>query len=456
MPITSYPPSDSDADHTLLELPYCAQSGELAAALRDLPELVWFDSGSAGQGQWDIISAAPDMVVEQQLGEPPLFATIAELLAAIPRVADPSLPFTGGVIALLGYAANHTALRIAPAPSDPQGCQSLPLARAGRYRWAAMTDHHSRRTLLFFDSSCSAAFIDQIRQRLHSGAAAHSPFQLTGAFAASTSSGDYRAAIAAVREFIHAGDCYQANIAQHFSAPYRGDCFAAYRALRDALASPHSGYWQWRHNDGEVALLSLSPERFIQLEQRRVETQPIKGTIARHPEPQQDRDNALWLQQSEKNRAENVMIVDLMRNDLSRCCEPRSVRVDKLFALHSYSNVHHLISSVSGTLKSDCSSAELLAECFPGGSITGAPKRRSMQIIDQLEPVGRSYYCGSLAYLSSNGRMDSSITIRTAVAAAGTIHLWGGGGIVADSDPDAEYRESLAKIALIMSTLEAL
>ena len=449
------------ATYTLFELPYCADAAAQVDALHGLRERIWLDSGSASQGQWQVVSAAPDQVAEQRSCEQPaLFERASALLAELPAIDLPELPFTGGVIGLFGYAANHAALRVATPPANPSACSTLPVARIARYRWAALSDQHNRRTLLFFDSSCEPAFIADIRWRLENlgltNNAAAAPFQLAAAFAATSSAEQHQAAVSRAKQYIAAGDCYQANIAQHFYAPYRGDTLAAYRALRSALPSPHSGYWQWQHNGREVALLSHSPERFIQLDQKRVETKPIKGTIARGDDAEQDAVNAQWLQESEKNRAENVMIVDLMRNDLSRCCQPGSVKVDKLFALESYANVHHLVSSVSGQLKTHCSSAQLLGECFPGGSITGAPKRRSMQIIDELEAVGRSYYCGTLACLSSNGRMDSSITIRTAVADGEQLHLWGGGGIVADSDPEAEQLESLAKIALIMQTLEAL
>lgn len=454
-------PTTIKTDYTLLELPYCADVSAQVDALYGLQERVWLDSGSRSQGQWQIVSAAPDQVAEQlNHTQPALFERAAALLAELAVVDLPELPFTGGVVGLFGYAANHSALRVAEPPADPAGCSTLPVARIARYRWAALTDQHNQRSWLFFDSSCSSMFIEDICRRLEklgsTSASPATPFQLKSAFQATSSTEQHQAAVTRTKEYIAAGDCYQANIAQHFSAPYRGDTFDAYRALRSALPSPHSGYWQWRHNGRDVALLSHSPERFIQLDQRRVETKPIKGTIARGDDVQEDAANAQWLEESEKNRAENVMIVDLMRNDLSRCCEPGSVKVDKLFALESYANVHHLVSSVTGQLKRHCNSAELLGECFPGGSITGAPKRRSMQVIDELEPVGRSYYCGTLACLSSNGRMDSSITIRTAVADGEQLHLWGGGGIVADSDPEAEQLESLAKIALIMETLEAL
>jgi len=444
------------ADVTLLEIDYCSDPSVQVAALRELGEAVWLDSAGSERGRWQIVSAAPDVLVEQQSStEPCLFERAGQLLGELTPLAIPELPFTGGVIGLFGYAANHQRLQIAPPPHNPVGSDALPLARIGRYRWAALSDDSAQRSWLFFDDSCSDEFIATIRAQLDT-ATAMGHFSVRGKFSATTSAGDYLKQTAAVQGYIGAGDCYQANLAQHFSAPYRGDTLTAYRALRAALPSPHSCYWQWHSGGSEKALLSLSPERFLKLSGRRVETKPIKGTIARADDSQADADNAAWLAASEKNRAENLMIVDLMRNDIGRNCETGSVEVDKLFSLESYTNVHHLVSTVSGQLREDCSAAELLASCFPGGSITGAPKRRAMQVIDELEPVGRSYYCGSVVYLSSNGDMDSSIAIRSAIADGEQLHLWGGGGIVADSDPATEYQESLTKIGLLMKTLAAL
>jgi para-aminobenzoate synthetase component 1 len=203
----------------------------------------------------------------------------------------------------------------------------------------------------------------------------------------------------------------------------------------------------------DKAVLSLSPERFLDVRDGRVETRPIKGTRARGATPQEDRALAQALIESAKDRAENVMIVDLLRNDLSRVCTPGSVRVPQLCGLESYANVHHLVSVVTGELSAGHSPLDLLAAAFPGGSITGAPKVRAMQIIDELEPSRRSVYCGSLGYVDVRGHMDTSIAIRTAVADNGQLHLWGGGGLVADSEEQAEYRETLDKISRLMEAL---
>ena len=202
-----------------------------------------------------------------------------------------------------------------------------------------------------------------------------------------------------------------------------------------------------------MAIVSVSPERFVEVNHRAVETKPIKGTRARGATPEEDARLAAELLESPKDRAENVMIVDLLRNDLGRVSAPGSVKVPSLCALESYANVHHSVSTITSTLDEGRDALDLLGAAFPGGSITGAPKIRAMQIIEELEPVRRSAYCGSLGYLDIRGHMDTSIAIRTAVIAEGQVHLWGGGGLVADSEEEAEYRESLAKIQRLMEAL---
>jgi para-aminobenzoate synthetase component 1 len=223
--------------------------------------------------------------------------------------------------------------------------------------------------------------------------------------------------------------------------------------LREACPTPFSGF---QSLPDQGAVLSLSPERFVHISERRVETRPIKGTRPRGHTPEEDAAHAADLLASPKDRAENLMIVDLLRNDLGRTCRTGSVSVPQLFSLESYPNVHHLVSSVIGTLADDKDALDLIAGSFPGGSITGAPKIRAMQIIDELEPTRRGLYCGSLMYLDVRGEMDSSIAIRSLLVKDGQVCCWGGGGIVADSQWEAEYQESLTKVAVLLRTLEGL
>jgi len=261
----------------------------------------------------------------------------------------------------------------------------------------------------------------------------------------------YLDAVARVREYIVAGDIFQANLSQRFQAPLTQAPFDLYGKLRRRNPAPFAAYLDF----GEVVVLSASPERFLLLEEngRHVETRPIKGTRPRGLGPMHDAALGRALTESDKDRAENVMIVDLLRNDLSRVCRPGTVRVPELFALEQHPTVHHLVSTVVGELEPGADAIALLRAAFPGGSITGAPKVRAMEIIAELEPTRRGVYCGSVGYLSTSGAMDTSIVIRTYVALEGQVYFQAGGGIVADSDPELEYRETLDKARALIETL---
>jgi para-aminobenzoate synthetase component 1 len=260
----------------------------------------------------------------------------------------------------------------------------------------------------------------------------------------------YLDAVAKVREYIVAGDIFQANLSQRFQAPLPEPPFELYRRLRRRNPAPFAAYLGF----DEVTILSASPERFLRLDHdRQVETRPIKGTRPRGLVPMHDAALGRALSESEKDRAENVMIVDLLRNDLSRVCRPGTVRVPELFALEQHPTVYHLVSTVVGELEPTADAVALVRAAFPGGSITGAPKVRAMEIIAELEPTRRGIYCGSIGYLSATGAMDTSIVIRTFVAIGGELYFQAGGGIVADSDPELEYRETLDKAAGLIDTL---
>jgi para-aminobenzoate synthetase component 1 len=264
--------------------------------------------------------------------------------------------------------------------------------------------------------------------------------------------GGYVEAVSRVREYILAGDIFQANLSQRFEAPLGEAPWSLYRRLRSRNAAPFAAFLDFP----DVTVLSASPERFLSVdEQGHVETRPIKGTRPRGVGPEHDAALGQALSESAKDRAENLMIVDLMRNDLSRVCVPGSVRVQELFALERYATVHHLVSTVAGRLAPGRDALDLLRATFPGGSITGAPKLRAMEIITELEPSARGVYCGSIGYLSVTGALDTSIAIRTVVARGGRLYFSAGGGIIADSDPEQEYRETLDKARGIIDVLEA-
>ncbi len=279
-----------------------------------------------------------------------------------------------------------------------------------------------------------------------------SKFSMTSAWQSNMSKQDYEQKIAKIHDYLHAGDCYQVNLAQRFSGDYQGCEWQAYLRLRKANNAPFSAFIRL---DNSV-ILSISPERFIAVSERQVQTKPIKGTMPRGNTLKQDQANAETLRTSEKDRAENLMIVDLLRNDLSRTCAPGTVNVPELFAIESFPAVHHLVSTVEGKLAAEYDNLSLIHQAFPGGSITGAPKIRAMQIIDELEPHRRNIYCGSIGYLDSSGNMDTSICIRTVLCEGQHMYCWAGGGIVLDSDAKLEYQESLDKVSKILPTLHSL
>jgi para-aminobenzoate synthetase component 1 len=262
----------------------------------------------------------------------------------------------------------------------------------------------------------------------------------------------YLDAVQRVREYIFAGDIFQANLSQRFEAPFVESPWGYYRRLRTRNPAPFAAFM----DAPEAVVVSASPERFLRVDaQGHVETRPIKGTRPRGVGPEHDAALAQALAESAKDRAENLMIVDLMRNDLSRVCAPRSVRVSELFSLERFPTVHHLVSTVVGDLESGRDALDLLRAAFPGGSITGAPKLRAMEVIAELEPSRRGVYCGSIGYWSLSGELDTSIVIRTALVQGGRIYFSAGGGIVADSDPESEYLETLDKARAMIDALAA-
>ena len=278
------------------------------------------------------------------------------------------------------------------------------------------------------------------------------PFTLISNWSANMTQVDYAQKFEKVQSYLRSGDCYQINLAQRFSASYEGDEWQAYLALRDTNKAPFSSFIRLTNG----AVLSLSPERFLEVKDRQVETKPIKGTRPRSKTPSVDTANANDLACASKDRAENLMIVDLLRNDLSKVSVPGSVQVPSLFAIESYPAVHHLVSTITSILKPGALSVDLLRGAFPGGSITGAPKIRAMEIIHELEPHPRNVYCGAIGYIKPDGDMDTNITIRTLACNKNKIYCWAGGGLVADSVCDAEYQETLDKVNKILPILENL
>lgn len=452
-------------------LNYATHCIQYLQCVRHLGQAVLLDSGypKCQRGRFDIISAGPiatlyshkgklggdSLVFDcEQITDP--FAALKQLQAqAKIDLGDLSnhqeVPFCGG---LLGHFSYDLGRSIETMPNIAQDDMSLPEMHLGLYNWAIIIDHKRHECYLVGSDLIAQDEFNKIERLLlnapHQNPDSLSPFTLNTAFESNQSAQQYATALEIIDDYILSGDCYQVNYAQRFKASVKGDPLSAYLKLREAAPTHFSAFIETEHG----AILSLSPERFLSVERDgTVITQPIKGTQPRAADAQQDQANKQYLQHSAKDRSENLMIVDLMRNDISKSCALHSVKVPHLFAIESYKNVHHLVSTVTGKLDVSNSAVDLLRHCFPGGSITGAPKIRAMQIIEELEPHRRSIYCGSIGYLSLCGRMDTSITIRTLLQEDDQLYCWAGGGIVADSKIDEEYQETFDKVNNLLNAL---
>ncbi|RII76818.1 aminodeoxychorismate synthase component I [Pseudomonas monteilii] len=434
-------------------LPYLADPTVFFSAIRNAPGAVLFDSGrpTSQRGRYDLMSAWPIRSFQPYRDEPT--AAFAERLRAAlksigNRRPDEDLPFTGGLMGYLSYDFGRAVIGF-----KPQESAHIPNARIGLYTWALVSDHETRQSRLIFNPALNHQERKSIISLFQSGPTRKTdePFTLDAKFIPTINYDAYENAISNIQGYIAAGDCYQVNFTQKFITSYSGNPWRAYEILRNHCATPYGGYINLGRHD---AIMSFSPERFIQCSKGRVETRPIKGTMPRGRTPAEDRLYAKQLAASKKDISENLMIVDLLRNDIGKNCKFGSVSVPELFSIESYPNVHHLVSTIQGELAEGRDPINLLFDAFPGGSITGAPKKRAMQIIDEMEATERSIYCGSLFYIDTAGHMDSSITIRTLLANRGTISCWGGGGIVAESTAQGEYQESVTKIRNLLSCLE--
>ena len=447
----------------LTELEYRPDSANSFRHLLRLPYGVFLDSGhgSGFAGRFDILTAAPRRTLttfgaETEIrsadgvfrsGDDPLELLRRELGESDSPASD--LPFTGGAIGCFAYDLGRRFERL---PATAVRDIDFPEMVVGIYDWAYVVDHQERRAWLVGDVPPGVGLQPRPVLPAAAGPAGprpQGPFEVVSPVTANFTRESYARAFAAVQDHIRRGDCYQVNLAQRFSARVRGDSYSAYLALRRINPAPHSAFFSTPHGD----ILCSSPERFLRVAAGAVETKPIKGTRPRLADEGADRRQREELAASAKDRAENVMIVDLLRNDLGKACVAGSVEVSRLFDVESFAQVHHLVSTVTGTLAPGRHPLDLLRGCFPGGSITGAPKLRAMEIIDALEPERRSIYCGSIGYLSANGRMDLNVAIRSLLRVGGSIYAWAGGGIVADSRVDAEFQESLDKASGLLAVL---
>jgi len=449
----------------------------VARRLSDLPHLLFFDSADrhTERGRYSFVSADPVQWLVDSTNEPKFtdpFAELTHRLSAFKLPTVPGLPpFQGGIAGLFGYGLQHAIEHIPRTRFDEFKAPDLAV---GVYDWALAWDHARNRAWLISTGYpnegwkrrvCARQRLARIRELLDSRS--HAPreephaerevYELAPQYplpghAGVTSNFDRDRYLAAVRraiEYVHAGDCFQVNLSQRLLAPLAEHPLQLYGRLRERNPAPFAGYFDL----GEFAIASASPERFIHVTGRDVETRPIKGTRLRGVTPEEERDRIADLVRSPKDRAENVMIVDLLRNDLGRVCEYGTVRVPKVCQVETYKYVHHLVSEVRGRLAAAKTPVDLLRACLPGGSVTGAPKVRAMEIIAELEPTARGPYCGSLGYIGFDGAMDTNILIRTFTAGRGWVQFPVGGGIVADSDPQREYEETLHKAEGLLRAL---
>jgi para-aminobenzoate synthetase component I len=376
------------------------------------------------------------------------FLLLKNILAEYPVHVnrDDDMPFAGGA---MGYFSYDLGRRIEAMPSNARPAINMPEMMIGIYDWAVVVDHRQKKTTLISYGMTAQTHDNWARLKALFDAPYQAPlterlFEVISPVRSNLSKDAYGAAFHQVKHYISEGDCYQVNLAQRFSAKAVGSSWQFYQKLREISPAPFMSYMNLPLSEGQTfQVMSDSPERFVQVLDRYVETRPIKGTRPRSEDPIEDAQNAAMLQTSLKDRAENVMIVDLLRNDLSKTCD--QVKVNQLFQLQSFANVHHLVSIVAGTLKKGSTAVDLLRGCFPGGSITGAPKLRAMQIIDELEPHRRGLYCGAIGYIGFEGNMDTNIAIRTAVMSQNILNFYAGGGVVADSELEKEYNETLDK-----------
>lgn len=443
-------------------LPYFEDSALLFAACASRTWAVFLDSAFpvSQQGRFDILAYDPictlqtrgDVtVIQDQSGQISSLADPFELLkqklgAALPVIDG--LPFNGGAI---GYFAYDLARRIEKLPMLAEDAEQLPDMVIGIYRWAVIVDHQKKQSwLVGYDLAEELVTRLTVQFSCLPKLNPINDFKVMGPPQSNMCRQTYGRAFNKIKHYLKEGDCYQVNLTQRFSSPCQGSSWAAYQTLRKINAAPFSAYL----NLPDVQVLSSSPERFLQVTDGKVETKPIKGTRPRKALASEDRLQMAALSASEKDRAENVMIVDLLRNDISKSCKEGSVRVPTLFAVESYATVHHLVSTVTGELAEGQHAVDLLRSCFPGGSITGAPKIRAMEIIEELEPHRRGIYCGSIGYIGFDGNMDTNIAIRTLVHNHGSIRFWVGGGIVNDSVEDEEYQECFDKAAALLQLLE--
>jgi len=477
------------------ELIPCPDPWDVARKLAHLPNLLFLDSAdrTTERGRFSYVAADAAPITDPQTDiQATLTKWASRFLTIYPdpfcsvrSILEPGIdhisglpPFQGGLVAMFGYQLGQAFERLPRPMYDEFLFDDVVTAT---YDWVVSFDHWQQRCWLvstgveyFYDEITSTRARADERFRFVRELLGRNPYRplpqtsraggalskvlLAPQFAvhdypgisSNFSRDQYLAAVRKAIDYVHAGDCFQVNLSQRLLAPLREHPLELYGRLRQRNPAPYGCYLDL----GDFQILSASPEQFLKVSNGEVVTRPIKGTRPRGKTPEEDARIARELQANPKDRAENVMIVDLLRNDLGRVCEYGSIHVPKVCEVETFAHVHHLVSEVRGKLRPDKTPFDLLRAAFPGGSVTGAPKVRAMEIIAELEPTARGPYCGSLGYVGFDGAMDTSILIRTFTAGRGWVQFPVGGGIVADSDPEREYEETLHKAAGLLRALE--
>ncbi|KTC86711.1 aminodeoxychorismate synthase component I [Legionella brunensis] len=416
--------------------------------LAKLPSFVLLESSDRKHGRYDILSAYPYEQVKLEQNSSCIemvFERVQELMPTTTKTID--LPFQGGAIGYFSYDLGAKLSNIHSAPHA--SLKEMPLMNIGFYDWAIITDHHLKKVILFSANTRpeTMSITKEILALWNLNGAENETFKLKAVFSPVISRSQYHDAFKAIYKNLQDGRCYQVNYTQPFNAVYEGDAWEMYKQVRNKNPVPYSAFLH--HEEGDI--LSFSPERFLMLDNNLLLTSPIKGSEKRATDPVIDKQLQESLVASSKNRAENVMIVDLLRNDLGKIACPGSVLVKSLCEIQSFPAVHHLVSHIEALRREEVLPLQAFKACFPGGSITGAPKLESMRVIAEQELYSRSVYCGSIVYFSSHGRFDSNIAIRTVIARNEMLHLAAGGGIVIDSNWEDEYCECYTKIAAILN-----
>ncbi|MHA7841105.1 MAG: aminodeoxychorismate synthase component I [Gammaproteobacteria bacterium] len=449
-------------------LPYKEDSVHYFKTITHLPYAIFLDSCQphGQQGRYDIMAAQPYVVITT-MGDVSLidwdssqkkqsttstadpFTLIKEYVGETIANSTP-YPFVGGALGYFGYDLNR---RLEHIICSTENDIAIPDMVVGIYDWCVVVDHQEKTTHLLRQNRKQYHQDEwQTLQDLLLTSSHWDPVTITSEAQSNVTYEEYANAFQKIKHYLYDGDIYQANLSQRFHLNLEGCPLTLYRYLREKNPAPYAAYFQIK----EGAILSLSPERFLQVSHKKVITKPIKGTRPRGKTLEEDERLRKELATSKKDQAENLMIVDLLRNDLSRICKTGSVGVPTLFALETFPSVHHLVSTVTGELDDSTHAVDLLRACFPGGSITGAPKIRAMEIIEELEPQRRTIYCGSMGYISYHGDMDTSICIRTLLQRDNLLYCWAGGAIVVDSQCRSEYEETYHKVDKILAILRQL